>query len=288
MENHNIEEDFIVYDNVFTREDSINIIRLFNKFKKSPVRGAHSYYNRNDRELGNPFEYMIEEYLQRIGDTSCMVEYWFRGLWVDVSCHQDLNEFLLKDKLIVINPLHGHIMYLSQDTYEAATILFNSAVNKVTAIYPKIGRFVRFNGNVFHYVPNPFSYIFGDDSTSKYNKPRFVLLFNTWKEYIPDPTETVLRCKTLSKPIFKPFSEWRKLNVFETVPLGDSDFKFRVKYMGDSKRRFGTDKIESFYVNRRFKEDGHSLQLIMYECHKIKKEESQIEERILEDLGYQN
>lgn len=263
------QEDFNVHDGVFTREDSINIIRLFNKFKKSSLRGAHSYYNRGDVELANPFEYMIEDYLKRINDESLMVEYWFRPLWLDICCHQDLNEYLLREKEEVINPLHGHIMYLSQDTIEAGTILFNSALNKVTTIYPKIGRLVRFKGDVFHYVPSPYNYIFGENSTPKYNKPRFVLLFNTWKEYIPDPSEILLKCKTISKPLFQPISKWRKLNVFQTIPLKNENFKFRVKYMGDSKRRFGTEKIENFYVDRKFKDNGHSLQLIMYECKKI-------------------
>ena len=279
------QEDFTVHDGVFTREDSINIIRLFNKFKKSSIRGTHSYYNRRDTELANPFEYMIEEYLKRIGDSSSMVEYWFRGTWLDMCCHQDLNEYLLREKEQVINPLHGHIMYLSQDTIEAGTILFNSTINKVTTVYPKIGRLVRFKGDVFHYVPSPYDYIFGEDATPKYNKPRFVLLFNTWKEYVPDPSEIVLRCKTISKPIFQPISKWRKLNILENVPLRNEDFTFRVKYMGDSQRRFGTEKIEHFYVNRRFRDDGHSLQLIMYECRKKKVSlESQIEYEIKSEI----
>ena len=267
MENTEEQEDFTVNDGVFTREDSINIIRLLNKFKKSFIKEPSSYYTRKNIELTNPFEYMIEEYLKRIKDNSLIVEYWFRGIWIDIDCHQDLNEYLLETGEI-INPLHCHIMYLSQDTIESGTILFNSKLNKVTTIYPKIGRLVRFKGDSFHYVPNPYEYIFGKNSTSTYNKPRFVLLFNTWNEYISNPIKTILKCKTLLKPKFQPISQWKKLNIFETVKLKNEDFTFRVKYKGDSQTRFNLKKIENFFVDRRFEEDGHSLQIIMYECRK--------------------
>lgn len=282
----NQDEDFTVYDNVFTREDAVNISRLFTKFKKSQMRGSHSYYKRCTGELANPIEYMIEEYLQRIGDTSEMVEYWYRSLWMDICCHQDLNEFLIRSKSITINPINAHIMYLSQLSYEAGTLLFNNDCTKVTTIYPKIGRLVRFKGNIYHYVPNPFDYIFGNNSTTKYNKPRHVLLFNTWHKYIPDPNENILKCKTLSVPKFKPINEWIKLNVRETVPLRDNSFTFRVKYMGDSQVRFSRSKIENFYVNRRFKDDGNTLQLVMYECKNVEEHKENLLCRNLTEEEY--
>lgn len=260
------EEDFTVHDNVFTENDAINMIRLFNKFKKSPVKKVHSYFERNKTELDNPFEYMINDYLNRIGDKCKIVEYWFRSLWLDLGCHQDLNEYLLtKDN--VVNPFHGHIMYLSENTPEAGTILFNSANNNVSIVHPKLGRLVRFKGNIFHYVPNPFGYIFGENG-QKYGKYRYALLFNTWDDYIHDPDEVGLKCKTLSIPYLQPMEKWNKVPIFETVPLRDHNFEIRIKYMGDSFRRFKRTKIEKYYVSRRIHDDGIHHRIIQYEVEK--------------------
>lgn len=266
----NLDESFTVNDNTFTERDCLNIIKMFNKFKKNKISKLHGYYSRDMKELNNPFEYMIEDYLKKVGDNSKMVEYWYRERWLDMRCHQDLNEYLLKTAgFKVINPNHGHIMYLSNETYEAGTVLFDKNVESVSIVYPKKGRIVRFNGKVFHYVPCPFDFMFGNDSVPTINKPRFVLLFNTWDEYIPDPNGPSPVCKTLVKPFFRPINEWKKVNVAQEIPLRNKDFSFRVKYMGDSKRRFGTNKIENFYVNRRFKEDGYNSRIIRYQIEKI-------------------
>uniref|UniRef100_A0A6C0BDD2 Uncharacterized protein n=1 Tax=viral metagenome TaxID=1070528 RepID=A0A6C0BDD2_9ZZZZ len=270
------DDDFTVHDNTFTSNTALNIINLFSKFREGDIKNSHDYFFRrtNNLEGGsnmlqNPVEYIINDYLSQIGDKSQMVEYWYRGVWLDVKCHQDLNEFLLASKDIVINPNHGHIMYLSELTDEAGTVLFSKDNKYVSIIYPKIGRTVRFNGKCFHYVPNPFNYMFGDDGSIIPKKPRFVLLFNTWNEYIPDPKEKRLTSKLKSRPTVNDFSEWIKLPLFQTVRLNDSSFKFRVRYMGESMRRFNRKKVGEFYVNPRFKKDGYHQRLIKYEIKPV-------------------
>lgn len=262
-------QNFTVYDNTCTKADCINIIKLANEFTKNKM-DIHSSYKRSNLELddpqlllNNPFEYIIEDCLRKFHDKSAYVEYWYRSLWIDLNCHQDLNEDLLSNEDIVVNPNNGHILYLSNQCIEAPTVIFGNNMHSVSCVYPRVGRLVRFDGKTFHYVPNPFTYMFENDDLPIYGQFRPVLLFNTWNDY----KGKSLHCKTLKRLKLQPLENWKKLDV-HTVKLTNS-CSLRVKYMRNSQRRFFTKKVEKFIVNRRFQTDGFHYGIIQYLIEKI-------------------
>lgn len=276
------DNDVEVYDNTFTFDNCVKMIKLFSSFKDRKTK-LHCYFVRPDKndnkslseKYNNPFEYMIDDYLTKIGDTSPMVEYWYRDKWFNIPCHQDLNEYCVEHLDEVINPNNGHIMYLSDNTNQAATILFNVDMTAVTLIYPKVGRTVRFNGKSHHAVPNKLSRLFNNDNEEPLkNKFRHVLLFNTWNNYIPDPIETIMKCRIRNTLRFNPKNEWIKLPLFDKIPLNSHDFTMKLVYMGNSMRRFGLNKICKFFVDRRISEDGYHQRMISYEVSHIKNDEN--------------
>ena len=259
------DNDVIVYDNTFTFENSVKVnkLALYLNENKQKIHGHFRRINRTD-DYNNIFECLIDDYLTKIGDTSKMVEYWYRAIWKNINCHQDLNEYLVCEYGNVINPNNGHILYLSETTNQAGTIIFNNDMTALTIIYPKIGRIVRFNGKCQHAVPNPFNSIFNENGDEE-NKYRHVLLFNTWNNYIPGPTEKNNKCDIETTVNFNPKHMWKKLELFDSVPLGISNINFEMTYMGNSQRRFGFNKNGKFIGNYRIKEDGYHQRMISYE-----------------------
>lgn len=274
------DSDVEVYDNAFTFDDCVKMLKLFSLFTSKGVKNLHGYFKRPDKNsnkplseiYNNPFEYMIDDYLTKIGDKSPMVEYWYRPRWVDIACHQDLNEYCLTAFDNVINPYNGHIMYLSDHINQAATVMFNVDMTAVTLIYPKIGRIVRFNGKSYHAVPNPLSKIFNSDEGPLQDACRHVLLFNTWNDYIAGPDESLMKCKILATPKFIPKSEWIKVPLFDTIPLKTYDFTIKMDYMGNLSRRFGENTTGHFYVDKRIAEDGYHQHMIAYEVLNVNKD----------------
>jgi hypothetical protein len=261
-------DDIQVYDEAFTRNDAFKMAKVMTRIKKSE-QNSHGYFTRDGRDPINPIEGLINDILDKFGDTSNMVEYWFRCSWFDMKCHQDLNEGLLADEDIVINPNHGHILYISDLNDEAATLLFNREFDKVSVVHPKIGRLVRFHGKIFHYVPSPFTSIFGDNSPPHIGKSRYVLLFNTWDHYKASAKDKspIMKREVLLKT--NQFDRWKKLSVYQTIPLRDNNFQMRIKYMGDSIRRFNRNQTEFYYVDEKLKTDRSSTRLIEYEISPV-------------------
>lgn len=257
-----------VYDEIFDNNDFENIIAEFRKYGLGR-NDLHSYFRTNDEILSNPIEYMIRDIMRKMGDNSNMAEYWYRECWLDMTCHQDVNEYLFRIKKEIVIPNYGNILYISDGTYEGATFLFDRDNKDVTLIYPKRGRYTRFKGDLFHYVPSPFSYVLDNNEKLMSNNKRIVLLFNTWNEFIPDPKYPPLLNNTDFRIFSKEKSLWKKLDVFQTVPLVEDKFSIRVKFMGEKIRRLGTDLIQRFYINRRFKRDGFHRQVMKYEIKKI-------------------
>ena len=275
----NIDNEITVYDNVFDFDLSIELISTFKKYKTTHDSQSHGYFSRTKRDLEklnnpskliNPIEFAINDFLTKIGDTSKMVEYWYRPAWINVDCHQDVNEYLAKHKQDISNPNNGHIMYLNQATLEGGTVIFNESETCSYVVYPKIGRITRFGGNLFHYVPNPYDRMFGNDQNGIDADSRFVVLFNTWDEYTPGPTEGRIKIANKQRFHLNSFDEWVKLPLFQNIPLSSDVIDFRVHYMGDYVRRVSRNTVEYFICNRRFMTDGFSFQLIRYEIDKDK------------------
>lgn len=264
-------EDIQIYDNVFTRNNAFKIAKVITHIKRSD-QNNHGYFKRDCSEFVNPIESLINDILNKFEDKSNMIEYWFRCTWINMKCHQDLNEGLLEDEDIVINPNFGHILYLSDLHDDAATLLFNEEFDKVTVVHPKIGRLVRFNGKIFHYVPSPFTSIFGDDSPPNLEKSRYVLLFNTWDHYKESKKDKspIMKSEILLNP--NNFESWNRLPIYQTVPLRNNNFKMRIKYMGDSIRRFTRNQIEFYYVDERLKNDRSTTKIIDYEISPVQGE----------------
>lgn len=257
-----------VYDEIFSNEDCINIVKEFRKYN-CESKNIHGHFNIGDTILNNPIEYMIRDLMNKMGDRSNMAEYWYRECWMDMRCHQDINEYLFRSNKEIHIPKYGNILYISDGTYEGATFIFDKDNKNTTLIYPKRGRYTRFRGDMFHYVPCPFSYILGDDNKFKGCNRRIVLLFNTWDIFIPDPKMPSPINHTNFRIFSKEKKEWIKREILQQVPLNKSKFSIRVKFMGNEKRRLGTDVIQRFYVNRRFKRDGFHRQIMKYEIEKI-------------------
>lgn len=259
--------NFKVYDNVFTNDNCIDIIKQF-RIYGCLHNNVHGQFTKG-KELNNPIEYMLEDLTNKLGDNSKRVEYWYRETWTDMRCHQDINEYINKTNKQLLLPNYGHIMYISDGTYEGATFLFDNENKNVALIYPKRGRLVRFNGNTFHYVPSPFSYVLDKHIKPDCIHKRIVLLFNTWNEFISDPSVPSPYLDSIFRINTNPISIWIEVFRKQHVKLNGSRFSFRVKYMGDKHRRLGTDEIQRFYVNERFKRDGFHRGIMIYEIEKI-------------------
>lgn len=261
-------EGIKVFDNVFTQDNCVDICKEFRRYD-CEHKNVHGQFNINSTELNNPIEYMIQNIIREMGDTSNIAEYWYRESWLHMTCHQDVNEYLFKSKSEIKIPNYGNILYISDGIFEGGTFIFDKDMKHTTLIFPKRGRYVRFNGNLFHYVPAPFSFIFDNELKVNENKKRIVLLFNTWNEFIPDPSVPPPVNNTDFRIITNERSQWQEQEVFQTIPLNNKSFSFRTLFMGGKLRRLGTDKLQRFYINNRIRRDGYHRRVMRYEIEKI-------------------
>lgn len=271
-----ITDDVEIYDNTFTLNNTIKLIKLFNDYQSKGIKKMHGHFHRFKNEnlplnkrYNNPFEYLIDDFLKKKGDMSSSVEYWYRAKWTNMPCHQDLNEYIVKEYGRVYNPNNGHILYLSESCNQTATILFNKEMTALTLVYPKIGRIVRFNGEAHHAVPKPFERIYKKQRETNTDGMddifRHVLLFNTWDNYVPDPNEFLIKGDIRNPIEFNPMREWNKLPLFDSIPVFDDQITIEMMYMGNAKCRFGFNKFGDFQVSSRLKTDGYSQRMIAYD-----------------------
>ncbi len=229
-----------VFDDVFDQQTANEILSLEKKFKSEGFMKVHCYFDRRITPYRLSVEYLLDEICQRCGDESPIIEYWIRTKWMNMECHQDVNEHLNRKNGELVMPNYGHVLYLSDS--EGPTMVYSEDFTKVTCVPPKLGRMTRFTGNLFHAVPYPWNFILtGESSTEKQNRP--VLLFNTWSTYEHYPTfelmkvsfEDILSCQNLWKSISIPeISIQRPLIIY-------------VQFMGNSTRRRGKHKSELYY-----------------------------------------
>jgi hypothetical protein len=153
----------------------------------------------------------MQTILTKIGDSSNLVEYWWRDEWMNLDMHRDIDEALGVEENIFRYPDHGHVLYLQVgEAVEGPTVVFtsdSSIENKFNnvAIVPAVeGRLLRFNGTLMHAVPRPgWAYLDASEGGSNLEiwtrrRPstdpddpertvyrRSVLLFNTWSHCVP-------------------------------------------------------------------------------------------------------
>lgn len=259
--------DLEINDNVFSMMTSLKMIKLIKKLSKK-TGNLHGYYTRQElRECNNPIESLIDNYLDLIGDNSNMVEYWIRQTWFDMRCHQDLNEGYYANSGTVINPNHGHIFYLSESVNQASTLLFNREFNKMTVVTPFIGRVVRFAGDLFHYVPSPFTSLFGDDTHQRIDHPRYVLLVNTWDNYVAYNEENPVNFKINLELKTNDRDSWINMPIYRSIPL-ENKTSLRIKFMADSEKRFNRKRKEFYLVDKRLKDFNGIKPILEYEISK--------------------
>lgn len=309
-----------VFDNVFTSQTAVEIVSKCKKYKDEHNGLLDGLLYRNDLvkdnssilKLKNPLEILIDDILTKMGDKSRQVEYWYRGMWLDLGCHQDIDEIKFKEELKLLYPHTGYIAYLNEFSYEAATLIFspssqkklkiddvnnkenlkflhdecenniNSERDTITVVFPKIGRVTRFYGNAFHYIPNPYTKIFGDTKITNTDLFRFVLLFNTWDNITMDDQRYTCKINSEQEYYANDKKEWVQKSIFQDINLdSDDNIEFTVKYMGSSIRRLGENPTGRFLANRRFERDGFSHEIMRYEIKKAnQKEEDLIEHDI--------
>lgn len=269
-------DDVEVFDNTFTFDDCVKMVKLVNLYQEEGFDKLHGNFERikddrrpSNQKFNNPIEFLINDFLDKVGDDSRHVEYWYRPRWRNMTCHQDLNEYIVKEYGRIVNPKKGHIVYLSESANHASTIIFNREMTALTVVSPKIGRIVRFNGLSHHSVPKPFDRIFEKQKEygieENFGVFRHALLFNTWDDYIPSPHELPVKGNIQNPLTFKQMSEWKKLPLFDVVRVKKDSINIEMMYMGDAARRFGFNKVGKFKINKRIKTDGYHQRLISYE-----------------------
>lgn len=281
-----------VYDNVFNRPTAFNIIKVLRKIKENNV-SMHGHFYRDQIKNDNPIECIVKQVLDQLNDNSKIVEYWYRLTWVDMHCHQDVNESKLKEDETILLPNNGHILYISEITNESSTMIFNRDLTSVSVVTPYIGRLVRFHGKAFHYVPSPFTSIFGDQVKTNTKKIRIVILFNTWDEYTPGKEEVKpiypsvipinINHKKMWHPVsnldyIKHFDDTRPATNFNGLLGNDKNIVIRVRFMGNVKRRIGMNMWEYYLINNLIKKVGSTRSYLTYEIknvreHKLKEDE---------------
>lgn len=289
-----------IYDNVFSKSTAFNLIKILRHMKDNN-KHMHGHFFREQRNNVNPVEMIINQILDQIDDKSKMVEYWFRLTWTDMHCHQDVNESRLKEENEINLPNNGHILYLSEINNEAATMIFNKDLTVVSVVTPFIGRMVRFHGKAFHYVPSPFTSIFGDTPKLKTNKIRIVILFNTWDNYIPGKDEVTpifpavlsssINAKNLWRPVpllqhVRHFDESKSISNFSGLLQNDKNTIIRVRFMGDEKRRMGFKKWEYFHINNLIRNIGPLRSYLSYEIKNISDHHLETEELCSDDVNH--
>lgn len=256
------EENLTVYDNCLSLNDCLRLVNSINEHEEL----ISGYFNRcKDQTYNNPYELLIDDFLTKIDDKSEVVEYWYRKTWLDITFHQDLNEYIVDKYKEIVNPNNGHILYLNATNNTANTCFLNGDMTEFTKIAPKIGRIVRFNGKFFHGVPNSYESIFNNENTPIQNKYRHVLLFNTWNaDYVSDKDSANIKMQITSPLRFKPMCQWIKLPIFDIVNISQDTTEITLRFMGGYFRRNGLNKKESFIVDKRLMLDSFNYRIIIY------------------------
>jgi len=175
-----------------------------------------------------PIEHAMDSALTSLGDTSRLVEYWYRDEFMNIDTHVDIDEIELEEEGNLRAPTFSHVLYLHvKDELKGncPTCVFPSQQEgwnsqkmdvDLVAIPAVQGRLLRFPGSAMHAVPCPANrWLLTDDEEAllreeeecydddddeddeneydeeddDYNIERAVLLFNTWSNDGPPPRD---------------------------------------------------------------------------------------------------
>jgi len=185
--------------------------------------------------------------LDEVGDESRHVEYWWRGEWISMAAHRDVDEALCRSRTrgaagVQRCPKWGHVLYLDVDDgvrgptcvweedrepevngAEAAALSGAPRTLRTLHVVPaRSGRLLRFRGDMLHAVPKPpLEWV---PSQRPIPDPvctsgrRSVVLFNTWGSEpptIPTPDEPAAPSAVAAlKPLTcVPHAAWRAVQV---------------------------------------------------------------------------
>lgn len=238
--------DVTVFNDVFGIVDAEKILAFRSEIVERYGVKCHFSFDRKWSSYNSVVEHFIDDFLTKLGDDSRYIEYWIRTEWLNMECHQDVEENLFKTESEIITPINGHVVYLDEVSKEASTLVFDQNFEKMYSVTPRIGRVTRFDGPLFHYVPCPFTYIMGDNKCDKIKRTRSVLLFNTWDERCP--VFPIKQSNFNEIPRCNPRDEWFVSHI-PFFPLIEP-INVRFCYMGNEIRRLGKDKIEEFLCDR--------------------------------------
>ncbi len=161
-----------------------------------PRELGHALYRR--RSPSSPLELAIDSYLEEMGDSEPLVEYWSRQEWMHLEAHADVDEALAAATGCedLRYPEHGHVLYLSVGPkVRGPTCVWRDGTGKgpggdrfgAMSVVPAVaGRVLRFDGHLQHAVPRPHNvWLLRDQrqgsapggATGDYE--RSVVLFNT-------------------------------------------------------------------------------------------------------------
>lgn len=147
---------YIVYDNILSD-------KICNLIDQEAVNGGlgHTVYDRSIKPRSCT-ESTCNNILNKLGDTSKYIEYWWRDEWIHLDCHKDCDEYLAKVTTPpeINYPNNGHVLYLDigSNVYGPTCLFFEnkSSLIEEIAIIPAVkGRLLRFDGNIMHAVPRP-------------------------------------------------------------------------------------------------------------------------------------
>ena len=150
-----------VLDNVFSNA-SVDALRAFSEAHYRTSSSDTRFFVRGAPKK-NLLEAALDSFLDAVGDSSAVVEYWRRGRWEHVQAHYDLDELLARRGRYA-HPINGHVLYLDVgDLVVGPTALFwtDTSVpdghhrHRLTTVPAVRGRVLRFNGSLLHAVPRP-------------------------------------------------------------------------------------------------------------------------------------
>lgn len=241
-----------VFNNVISTIGAYQYMKYY-KIQQIETKGKilRYYFRLNSGHYNNPFERLINDICNMLGYSTPIIEYWIRDSWIDVECHQDIDECYYKRTGNIKTPAMGNILYLN-NIPEAQTYIFDYEFNNVTMISPLVGKLVTFQGDLFHSVPK--------ENILDTFQPRIVLLWNLWN--------CDFEICDFSKPFIyenyeyffpNPKDQWNEYNChpycipfYRILPYNKCIIK--VVFMGTEKRRGKNNKEKYFYISCEYKE----------------------------------
>ena len=187
-----------VLDGVFSNTSTASLRAFANahyRTSSSEIRG----FSRGGPHR-NLLEAALDSFLDHVGDSGTVVEYWRRARWEHVGLHRDIDEKLARTGRYH-HPSHGHVLYLDigRLVVGPTALFWTDALHGgdwLTTVPAVPGRVLRFNGSLLHAVPRPhdawllperglqpgLERRYSAHTPDAPERRRDVILFNVWDE----------------------------------------------------------------------------------------------------------